>query len=158
MTQTLSAPDFDYYPVTRTLSGARVADGDVEVRWDDGSASVLPSLWLREFSPDLGTIHPVTREQVIMLVDLPEDLLRRGDADVLPDGRLKVTWQPEGLVSRYDPGWLWAHRPDTPAADAAGLPSRRLWMHGPALGHTDHDLGGRRRSSAPVTARRWAPG
>ncbi len=95
MTQTLSAPDFDYYPVTRALSGVRIADGDVEVRWDDGSASVLPSLWLREFSPDLGTIHPVTREQVIMLIDLPEDLYAAA-ADVLPDGRLKVIWHPEG--------------------------------------------------------------
>ena len=131
MSHTLSTPDFDFYPVTNTLIGVRIADGDVEVRWDDGSTSVLPGVWLREFSPDLGTIHPVTREQVIMLVDLPEDL-RATDAEVLPDGRLTVTWQPEGLVSRYDPGWLWAHRPDAPAANA--LPPRRLWLHGEAPG------------------------
>ena len=77
MTETLSVPDFDAYPVTEALSAARVVEGDVEVRWSDGSASLLPALWLREFSPDLGTIHPVTRERVIMLVDLPDDLYAR---------------------------------------------------------------------------------
>ena len=129
MAQTLSVPDFDAYPVTHSLSGARIVNGDVEVRWADGSASVLPGLWLREFSPDLGTIHPVTHEQVIMLIDLPEDLCAAA-ADVLPDGRLKVIWHPERLVSLYHPGWLWAHRPES--ADAAGLPSRRLWVQGQA--------------------------
>ncbi len=129
MGHTLSTPDFDFYPVTNTLIGARVADGDVEVRWDDGSTSLLPGVWLREFSPDLGTIHPVTREQVIMLVDLPEDL-RAADAEVLPDGSLRVTWHPEGPDSLYDPGWLWAHRPEAPATDA--LPPRRLWERGEA--------------------------
>ena len=33
MTQTLSIPDFDCYPVTRTLSGVRIADGDVQAHW-----------------------------------------------------------------------------------------------------------------------------
>ena len=129
MNQTPSVPDFDCYPVTGTLRSARVADGDVAVRWDDGSVSVLPSLWLREFSPDLSTIHPVTREQLIMLIDLPEDL-RAEEAEIRPDGRLRVRWQPEGLDSFYHPGWLWAHRPESPADDA--LPPRRLWADGQA--------------------------
>ena len=129
MPETLSVPDFDAYPVTQSLRDARIVDGDVQVRWTDGSASVLPSLWLREFSPDLGTIHPVTREQLIMLIDLPEELCAAA-VEVLPDGRLQVTWHPEGLVSLYHPGWLWAHRPESP--DAAALPSRRLWGPGQA--------------------------
>ena len=129
MPQTLSVPDYDAYPVTQALSGARIVDGDVEVRWRDASASVLPSLWLREYSPDFGTIHPVTREQLIMLADLPDDL-RAAAAEVLPDGRLTVTWHPEGLVSCYHPGWLWAYRPESRAA--AGLPERRLWEPGRA--------------------------
>ena len=125
MTETFSVPDYDAYPVVRALGGARIVDGDVEVRWDDGSASALPGVWLREFSPDLGTIHPVTREQVIMLVELPADL-RAAAAEVLPDGRLAVTWHPEGLVSRYHPGWLWRHRPESSAG--SGLPRRRSWQ------------------------------
>ena len=129
MTETLSVPDFDAYPVTEALSAARVVEGDVEVRWSDGRASLLPALWLREFSPDLGTIHPVTREQVIMLVDLPDDLYAAA-VEVLPDGRLAVTWYPEGLVSLYHPGWLWWHRPESPAG--SGLPQRRLWQTGRA--------------------------
>ena len=129
MTDTFSVPDYDVYPVVRALDDAHIVDGDVEVRWDDGSASALPGVWLREFSPDFGTIHPVTREQVLMLVDLPEDL-RAAAAEVLPDGRLAVTWQPEGLVSHYHPGWLWAHRPESP--DPAALPERRLWQIGRA--------------------------
>ena len=114
MTETFAVPDYDAYLVVRALLGARIVDGDVEVRWDDGSASALPGVWLREFSPDFGTIHPVTREQVIMLIDLPDDL-RAAAVEVLPDGRLAVTWHPEGLVSRYHPGWLWRHRPEAPA-------------------------------------------
>ena len=128
MTDMLLVPDYDAYPVTQALSGAGIVDGDVEIRWSDGSASVLPNLWLREFSPDLGTIHPLTREQVIMLIDLPEDL-RAAAAEVLSDGSLAVTWHPEGLVSRYHPGWLWAYRPEAPAV---GLPARRLWEPGRA--------------------------
>ena len=123
MMETFSVPDYDAYPVVRTLDGARIVDGDVEIRWDDGSASALPGVWLREFSPDFGTIHPVTREQVLMLVDLPDDLCAAA-AEVLPDGRLAVTWHPEGLVSHYHPGWLWTHRPESP--DPAALPKRRL--------------------------------
>ena len=42
MTETFSVPDYDAYPVVRALGGARIVDGDVEVRWDDGSASALP--------------------------------------------------------------------------------------------------------------------
>ena len=129
MAEMLSVPDFDAYPVMHALSGARVVDGDVEVRWADGSTSLLPGLWLREFSPDLGTIHPVTREQVIMLADLPDDL-RATVAEVLADGRLSVAWHPEGLVSSYHPGWLWRHRPELPAT--SGLPPRRLWHAGRA--------------------------
>ena len=126
MTETFSVPDYDVYPVVRALDGASIVDGDVEVCWDDGSVSELPGMWLREFSPDLGTIHPVTREQLIMLVDLPDDL-RAAAAQVLPDGRLEVTWHPEGLVSHYHPGWLWTHRPESRAG--SGLPPRRLWQH-----------------------------
>ena len=77
----------------------------------------------------IGTIHPVTREQVIMLIDLPDDL-RAAAAEVLPDGRLAVTWHPEGLVNRYHPGWLWRHRPESPAGP--GLPRRRPWQPGQA--------------------------
>ena len=129
MTETLLVPDYDAYPVTVALSGARTVDGDVEIRWSDGSASVLPGLWLREFSPDLGTIHPLTREQVVMLIDLPDEV-RAAAAEVLPDGCLAVTWHPEGLVSRYHPGWLWRYRPEAPPAGE--LPARRLWPPGRA--------------------------
>ena len=128
MTDALLVPDYDAYPAAQALSGARIVDGDVAVRWSDGSGSLLPSVWLREFSPDFGTIHPVTREQLIMLVDLPDEL-RAAAAEVQPDGLLAVTWHPEGLVSRYHPGWLWAHRPEAPAEE---LPARRLWEPGRA--------------------------
>ena len=153
MAEMLSVPDFDAYPVMHALSGARVVDGDVEVRWADGSASLLPGLWLREFSPDLGTIHPVTREQVIMLADLPDDL-RAAAAEVLPDGRLSVAWHPEGLVSSYHPGWLWRHRPESPSG--SGLPTRRLWPAGQARNMTLVRVdGGALRSGDEAALRSW---
>ena len=51
MSETFSVPVYDgLFPVVRALAGTGIVDGDVEVCWDDGSASALPSVWLREFS------------------------------------------------------------------------------------------------------------
>lgn len=121
----LTVPDFDTYPITHTLRTASLIDGGVAVTWDDGSESRLPNVWLREFSPDSSTFHPVTRERSIAVTDLPDDLTAAA-AIVSDDGFLCVRWMPEGLESRYHPGWLYAHRPDGERS-LFRLPERQLW-------------------------------
>ncbi|MCH8248867.1 MAG: TauD/TfdA family dioxygenase [Proteobacteria bacterium] len=121
----LIVPDFDTYPVTHALEEAWVIDGGVKLRWDDGLESRLPVLWLREFSPDISTFHAITREQMIKLTEIPADLIA-SEATIAQDGFLSVLWEPESLSSRYHPGWLRAHIPDTPDAIFA-LPERQLW-------------------------------
>ena len=135
--QQLIVPDFDTYPTTHALEGASVIDGGVKVRWDDGLESRLPGLWLREFSPDASTFHAVTREQMITLTEIPADLTA-SEASIAQDGFLCIHWMPEGLESRYHPGWLRAHIPDAPDP-IFELPERQLWRDGDQFGPTWFD-------------------
>ena len=67
-------PDFDAYPVKYRISQAVIAGSAVEVTWSDGRISQHHALWLRENSPDEGTIHPLSREMVISPLDIPADI------------------------------------------------------------------------------------
>ena len=61
MGHTLSTPDFDFYPVTNTLIGARVADGATceDPLAFDGSIPALPEpgVWLRRVQRRLPPAH-----------------------------------------------------------------------------------------------------
>lgn len=121
------APGFNVYPTDRRVTHAWPIPMGVAVRWDDGLESQFHALMLRENSPDPETTHPATREQAIMLTELPSDL-RAAAAGPDPAGGAWVEWAPEGLVSRYDAGWLRAHAhgaPDRPS----DLPPRKAWGH-----------------------------
>lgn len=119
-------PDFDAYPVHHRLTAARSEGRAVAVTWDDGLECRYHVFWLRENAPDPATTHPVTREQALQLIDIPEDLTAEA-ARVDADGCLEVTWS-SGEVSRYHPGWLraYSHGDET----FARLPERRLWVPG----------------------------
>ena len=60
---TPNVPDFDTYAVTSKPVALAINDTVLNVTWDDGHISQLPFLWLREYSPDPGTLNPATREQ-----------------------------------------------------------------------------------------------
>jgi len=117
-------PDFDCYPIRFRIVASRADSRKVHVTWDDGLKSTHHVFWLRENAPDADTTHPVTREQVLQLVDIPEDLVA---VNAVPsaDGGLSVHWS-TGEESRYHPGWLRAH---TPGSDTIQdiLPARRIW-------------------------------
>ena len=67
-------PDFDSYPLRHGIEDARPIPGGVSVLWDDGLECRYHVFWLRENAPDPQTTHPVTREQALQLIDLPDDL------------------------------------------------------------------------------------
>ena len=120
----LEVPDFDTYPQARCVS-VGVHEDLVAFAFDDGAELAAPLVWLREFSPDAATHHPDTREQLIAISDLPQDL---GVATCRVDaaGNVEIVWRPEGLTSRYQAGWLRHHLPGSDAT-ADGLAQRRLW-------------------------------
>ena len=121
----LVVPDFDTYPISNQLQQATVIENGLELVWDDGLTHRVPAVWLREFSPDPGTFHTVTREQKISLTDIPSDL-SASRAAVAEDGFLEVDWMPEDLHSRYHPGWL-RNAVTSPNDPRDVLPDRHLW-------------------------------
>jgi len=117
-------PDFDSYPIRHRLAAVRAEAGGVTVSWTDGLESRHHPIWLRENAPDAGTCHPVTREQVLMIHEIPADLAAVSAA-IDPVGALLVDWS-TGEQSRYHPGWLRAHALNG-ATDAFSLPDQVIW-------------------------------
>ncbi|MEL6582308.1 MAG: TauD/TfdA family dioxygenase [Pseudomonadota bacterium] len=120
-----NVPDFDTYPVSRTLKTVRSEGRAVYVAWSDGTEHRYHAELLRENAPEAETTHPVTREQVINLLDLPKDVSAI-DARITADGLLEVSWN-WGNPTCFDPGWLSAL---APGAEAFSLPERQVWTDG----------------------------
>ncbi|ROM78158.1 gamma-butyrobetaine hydroxylase [Pseudomonas brassicacearum] len=121
--------DFRSYPLVCALDTVKPLADQVLVTWADGRASPFHHQWLRDNCPCPQCVYSVTREQVLEIVDVPEDLTP--DTTWLDDeGCLCVDWQ-DGHQSRFDPGWLRAHAYDEPsrAERLASKPQRRLWQH-----------------------------
>jgi gamma-butyrobetaine dioxygenase len=90
----------------------------LSLRWPDGTRGDFPYIWLRDNCP--GGFHPDTRERTFDLMSVPLDVAPeavRMDGDVL-----EVRWAGEAHVSRFDCGWLRAHRPGAGAEDPAAVP------------------------------------
>lgn len=124
-TTALRTPDFEHAPGAPPLSAARAHDTTLLLRWADGFEARFEALWLRENAPDPQTTHPVSREPLLPLMALPDDL-RATHARV--DGpTLFVEWS-TGESSAFDAHWL-RHRWQMLAAPDADLPERALWHH-----------------------------
>lgn len=143
-------PDFEVYPVTHAMTGTEVDGETVTVHWIDGRTSQYHAFFLRENSPDPQTVHPLSRELVVLPSAFPEDL-RPAQASVDEAGALVVTWSHDGHTSRYHPGWLRAHAwfgpDDNPGGDrtepclwrCADLPEPPTF-NGPAVLDDDRKL------------------
>lgn len=143
-------PDFDTYPIEHWPVAAGVRDGGVDIAWDDGAHCLFHPLTLRENAPDPATTHPVTREQALMLTDIPADLAAVS-AEVAANGAVSVRWS-TGEESRFHPGWLRAHGP---GLDDRGddMPARVLWDSG--FANALPRIDGGRLADDPDELMRW---
>ncbi len=103
-------PDFDSYPVSATIATVTVeADGSVlRLEWSDGRTSRFHAIWLRDNATDETNLNPETREPWGDVTALPQDL-RIAAAHIDEVGALCLRWTAEEVVSRFHPGWLYAH-------------------------------------------------
>lgn len=120
--------DFRSYPLVHALTAVALLADRVHVTWADGRISPFHHQWLRDNCPCPQCVYRVTREQVLEIVDVPENLAP-GEVCVDDEGRLCVAWQ-DGHQSQFDPGWLRAHAYDeqSRAERLASKPQRRLWQ------------------------------
>jgi len=119
--------DFRSYPLISALTAAHPLADRVEVHWADGRISPYHHVWLRDNCPCPQCVYTVTREQVLEIVDVPENLAP-AVIHIDDSGCLCIDWQ-DGHASRFDPGWLRAHAYDdeSRAERQAGKPKSRLW-------------------------------
>ena len=92
--------DFRTYPLISALKGVQVMDDHVLVEWADNRVSPFHHQWLRDNCPCPQCVYTVTREQVLEIVDVPEQLVPAA-ASVEAEGCLSVQWQ-DGHGSRFD--------------------------------------------------------
>lgn len=100
----------------------------VRLRWADGRVDQVNALWLRENAAEPHTTHPVSREPLLPLLDIPGALWAKGVE--VPEGgdRLVIRWSHDQGTCTYRADWL-RHRLDAlrPGAPEAGIPPRQLW-------------------------------
>ncbi|WP_168232782.1 gamma-butyrobetaine dioxygenase [Pseudomonas veronii] len=118
--------DFRTYPKRCDLAEAQVLEDQIRVRWADGRVSPFHHQWLRDNCPCAQCVYSVTREQVLEIVDVDDDLSAIGAR--IEHGVLSVEWR-GGHHSQYDPGWLRAHAYDdeSRAERRAAKPQPQLW-------------------------------
>ncbi|KTT58417.1 gamma-butyrobetaine dioxygenase [Pseudomonas oryzihabitans] len=125
-----ASPDYSTYDVISPIRTALRDGAHVTVHWMDGRKSPYHLLWLRDNCPCKHCVYPVTREQIVEIVDIPEDI-QASEVTLKDDGSLEVLWH-DGHASTYDPGWLRAHAYDEESlAERHGLrPKKKLWDKG----------------------------
>jgi gamma-butyrobetaine dioxygenase len=83
----------------------------LQVDWDDGTRSRFHSIWLRDHSPDAGTLSPGNGQRLVRIQDLPDNV-RIEQAVALDGSRLEVTFSPEAKTVIFDGSWLHRNRYD----------------------------------------------
>ncbi|WP_454869160.1 gamma-butyrobetaine dioxygenase [Pseudomonas farris] len=119
--------DFRTYPLISALTAMHTLADRIQVQWADGRVSPFHHQWLRDNCPCPQCVYTVTREQVLEIVDVAENLIP-DSARIDAEGCLCVDWQ-GGHLSRFDPGWLRAHAYDdeSRAERRAAKPKSKLW-------------------------------
>lgn len=119
--------DFRSYPLISALTAVQPLADSLQVQWADGRLSPFHHQWLRDNCPCPECVYSVTREQVLEIVDVAEDLVPNVSR-IDDQGCLCVEWQ-DGHQSRFDPGWLRAHAYDetSRAERLAAKPKSQLW-------------------------------
>ncbi|APC17142.1 gamma-butyrobetaine hydroxylase [Pseudomonas frederiksbergensis] len=127
MNTAAAVADFRSYPLISALTTVQSLADRVLVKWADGRVSPFHHQWLRDNCPCPVCVYTVTREQVLEIVDVAEDLSPAvTQVDAL--GCLSIAWL-DGHTSRFDPGWLRAHAYDDESRieRRAGKPKSQRW-------------------------------
>jgi gamma-butyrobetaine dioxygenase len=125
--ETSSIPDFRSYRVGASLVTLRPEHDRLETVWSDGRVSPFHHQWLRDNCPCSHCVYTVTREQVLEIVDVAEEMHpQRTRLD--EQGHLLIDWQ-DGHHSRFHPDWLRAHAYDetSRAERREQRPQSSLW-------------------------------
>ncbi len=103
-------PDFDSYPVPAAILAVETEDkGQIlRVAWSDGRHSRYHAIWLRDNASDDENLNLETREQRSDVTAIPEDI-GISAAGVDAAGALALRWSRRTAISRFHPGWLYAH-------------------------------------------------
>jgi len=127
MNPAAAVADFRTYPLISALASVQTLADRVQVKWADGRLSPFHHQWLRDNCPCPLCVYTVTREQVLEIVDVAEDLIPKA-CDIDIHGNLRIEW-PDNHLSRFDPGWLRAHAYDDESRSErrAGKPQSQLW-------------------------------
>jgi gamma-butyrobetaine dioxygenase len=99
--------------IMRAVNGADT----VIVTWDDGVTTAFHPLWLRSECACAECRSRVTLERTYNHFQLPL-ALQPTAVEATAAGALRVVWPPDGHVSLFDPGWLWAKSRPQPAPPA----------------------------------------
>ncbi len=89
----------------------------LEIRWSDGTIGTFPYIWLRDTDPS--GFHPKTGERTLDLTVIPLDVTPL-KAEITPQDLL-ITWDDQDAPSRFDLGWIKAHRPGRRRHDPADI-------------------------------------
>lgn len=107
-----------------SLQASANLDGDlVKLAWADGTATIFPTIWLRDNCRCQKCRH-ASGQRLFEITDLPTTLgVSHCEAGA---GQLTVTWSPDGHVSSYGLDWLRDHDL-APAKRAARYEVPTLW-------------------------------
>jgi hypothetical protein len=105
MTDGLRTPDFDHYDCDESIVAAEAETATtVKVTGRTAESTGIIPWTLRENATDPTTTAAVTRERLADIATWGDDIAPIS-VDVAEPG-LSITWAPDGLVARYDLGWL----------------------------------------------------
>jgi gamma-butyrobetaine dioxygenase len=119
--------DWRVFATDHSLASVTLSDETAIVTWNDGRRTPLHRFFLRDNCTCSQCYLPLTREQLFEIADAPADL-GFADAGIAADGDLAITWS-DGHYSRYAPGWLRNHAPDSSsrAERHAARPRPFIW-------------------------------
>lgn len=103
--------DWRSFNTQHHIINSQLQDGGVTLVWNDDRKTVFHFEWLRDNCPCAECVHPVTREQVFEIVDVPVDL-QASSAELTAEGDLAIAWA-DGHSSEFGAGWLRTHAYDT---------------------------------------------
>ncbi|MBL4740282.1 MAG: TauD/TfdA family dioxygenase [Sneathiella sp.] len=92
---------------SRSITTVIANDNKCQITWSDGQVSHFHALWLRDNCPCPECLHPQTRERVLDIMDVPQDLMMPTTIKIEAQN-LAITWQ-DGHLSEFNASWLKDH-------------------------------------------------